>query len=61
MLFVAVEDTLSSPIEKGQFINNNAFIQTRYVQADKIIPANNGAWVIRKNQMRFYSNSQLSR
>lgn len=57
MLFVAVENKLSNPVMSGT-VNDTVI---RYIQADKIIPANNGAWAIRKNQMRFYSNSQLSR
>lgn len=58
LLFIAVENKLSTPIMGGTVGSTNI----RYIEkADKIIPANNGAWVIRKNQMRFYSNSQLSR
>ena len=57
MLFVAVENKLSNPVMSGT-VNDTVI---RYIQADKIIPANNGAWAIRKNQMHFYSNKQLSR
>lgn len=61
-LFIAVKNNLSMPVLSGITTDKTgSLVPTRYIQADKIIPANNGAWAIRKNQMHFYSNTQLSR
>lgn len=58
MLFVAVENELTTPVMSG-FVNGTVI---RYIEkADKVIPSKNGVHAIRNNQMRFYSNAQLSR